>query len=577
MNIKFSKNSWILTAAIILFTALAYMNSIGNDFVWDDHYLIVENDFVKSWDNFPLLFSRKYLSALDQISFVGQKFIGSGEISYRPVSTLTFFIDYHFWGLNPFGFHLTNIFLHIINSILLFFFLYKLLNQKMPAFITALLFALHPVNSEAVAVINFREDLLAMFFLLSSLILYVSLRRALKLHRILLYILSIILYLLALFSKEMAITLPAILILLDHCFPPDKKLPAEKTKSFLFITRGHIGYILASLFFLWVWFFPMARDAGSVWDYFYGHGLCRFLTMAKVAMIYLSWMIVPLNIHATILDFSIIECSLWRLKVVFSFLAWILLTLFIVRSYKKSKPCFFGIMWFLITLTPVMNILLMPNILALRFLYIPSAGFCICAIMLGKELYAKQPPLFLQPSHRRILTISLIAILVFFASLTFIQGYTWRDDLAFQSDRLAFYPNNATTNAETAQALQQRGFEEEAMAFYEQSLRLNPCDPEVRYALGFLYLKQGLFLEARHQFNEILKLTPESRPAKNNLCIILGEQQLYDEAVACFLEIIRQDRQNVDAYAFLATTYKKMGELQKAEEILKEGLANKEK
>lgn len=577
MNIKFCKNSWLLTAAIILFTALAYMNSIGNDFVWDDHFLIVENDFIKSWDNFPLLFSRKYLSVLDQISSVGQKFIGSGELSYRPVSTLTFFIDYHLWGLNPFGFHLTNIILHILNSVLLFFLLTRLFKQKIPAFITALLFALHPVNSEAVAVINFREDLLAMFFLLSSLTLYILLRRALKFRRILLYVLSIILYLLALFSKEMAITLPAILILLDHCFPPDKKLPAKKPKSFLFITRGHIGYILASLFFLWVWFFPMARDAGSVWDYFYGQGLCRFLTMAKVAMIYLSWMIAPLNIHATILDFSIIECSLWRLKVVFSFLAWMLLTLFIVRSYKKSKPCFFGIMWFLVTLAPVMNILLMPNILALRFLYIPSAGFCICAMMLGKELYGKQPPLFLRPFYQRILTVSLIAILAFFASLTFIQGYTWRDDLAFQSDRLAFYPNNPRAMAETAEALRQKGFQQEAITLYQKTIQLDPNDIVTRNSLGSLLLKKGLLLDARRQFEEALKLDPDFTPTKNNLCIVLGVQKKYTEAASCFQEVIRKDNKNFTVYSNLATTYKKMGELQKAEETLKEGMANKEK
>src|SRR3989339_2269897 len=97
----------ILPPTIILISLLLYLNTLPNTFVYDDAYVITENYFIKSWGNLPKLFTKDYLPF-------------SGELSYRPVVTLTYFIDYAIWRLNPFGYHLTNVILHAINCFLLY-------------------------------------------------------------------------------------------------------------------------------------------------------------------------------------------------------------------------------------------------------------------------------------------------------------------------------------------------------------------------------------------------------------------------------------------------------------------------
>lgn len=146
---------------IVILTSLVYANSLKNSFVRDDHIVIVNNDFVKSWKNFPLIFTGDYLTPISEIKHLGTRDIGSGETTYRPVVTISYFIDYSLWKLNPFGYHLTNLLLHIFNAILLYVFINLIAKNKKVALLTSLLFTLHPANSEAVNGIAFREDLLA--------------------------------------------------------------------------------------------------------------------------------------------------------------------------------------------------------------------------------------------------------------------------------------------------------------------------------------------------------------------------------------------------------------------------------
>lgn len=206
----FTKNG--ARAAIILIvtlTSVVYANSLKNSFVGDDFTVLVDNDFVKSWKNFPAIFSRTYLTSVSEIEYLGKRNIGSGELSYRPVVTISYFIDYSLWRLNPFGYHLSNLLLHIFNAILLYIFVDLIVRNKKTALLASLLFALHPVNAEAVNNIAFREGLLALF------------------------------------SKEMSITLPILLVLYDYYFvfqgnlkwkqslkiDPENKMARDKLKE----------------------------------------------------------------------------------------------------------------------------------------------------------------------------------------------------------------------------------------------------------------------------------------------------------------------------------------------------------
>ena len=132
---------------LLILTIGVYSNTLKNGFVFDDYFIIIDNIFIKDWKNLSGLLSKDYFSR-------------SGEATYRPVVTLSYFVDYSLWGLKPYGYHLTNVLIHSVNAVLVFLFVLLLIKGRRAAFLAALLFAVHPVLTEAVNAISLREDLL---------------------------------------------------------------------------------------------------------------------------------------------------------------------------------------------------------------------------------------------------------------------------------------------------------------------------------------------------------------------------------------------------------------------------------
>ena len=278
---------------LIILSFAAYLNTLSNTFVFDDVYVISGNYFIRDWKNFWGLFTSKYFAA-------------SGELSYRPVVTLSYFVDYSLWHLNPLGYHLTNIVLHTLNSTILFFLVQRMVRNMPLAFLASLFFICHPVLSEAVNAISYREDLLAATFFITAFTLYVKLpasnefmyrnlsplgtgmhhgvypeqkqdssaspqndkRRRVQHDSVYhserseesnfyLYPLSLLSYLFALFSKEMAITLPLLIFFFDY-------LIASRHTLTYRILRFYPGYILVTIFYLLVrfrWFHNPDKNA----------------------------------------------------------------------------------------------------------------------------------------------------------------------------------------------------------------------------------------------------------------------------------------------------------------------------
>src|SRR3989304_9471218 len=222
---------------ISLFSILLYLNATYGKFVYDDFKIIVENCFIKEWKYFPKIFTQDYFTI-------------SGEMSYRPIVTISYFIDYAIWRLNPFGFHLTNVILHTLNAVLFYFLLNTVLQNKKIVLFSTLFFVTHLALVETINAVGYREDLLSAPFLLVSLIYFIKSDNLLynkndKRQFTLYYAISLIAYLCALFSKEMAITFPALLFL--FVVFSDQKIWTDIVKRFKGI---YIGYIAVSLFYV---------------------------------------------------------------------------------------------------------------------------------------------------------------------------------------------------------------------------------------------------------------------------------------------------------------------------------------
>src|SRR3989338_4613385 len=197
---KISSSTHILLISLII--TITFSGSLKNDFAWDDSYLITGNDYIKSWSYVPKVFST-------------QLYEGSGMHSnfYRPLQLLSFMADYSLWKLNPFGYHLTSLLLHIFNSILVYLLAAIVCSSLTPAFITSLLFGIAPCISGITYYIPARSDLLMACFMLLSILLFTKYREKKK---IFLYAVSVIFFIFALLSKEMAVILPILLVIMGR-------------------------------------------------------------------------------------------------------------------------------------------------------------------------------------------------------------------------------------------------------------------------------------------------------------------------------------------------------------------------
>lgn len=527
---------------LIFLTVLVYANSIQNAFMWDDHLVIVNNDFVKSWSNLPAIFNKAYLTRFSDINYLGLKDIGSGESSYRPIVTISYFIDYHLWKLNPAGYHVTSLFLHLVNTFLLFALINLLTKNKKIALVASLLFALHPVNAEAVNVISFREDLLVFLFYIASFILYVKSCGCSGGKRAGFYIFSLTAFFLALFSKEMAITLPFLIILYDWFFVFDGKA-RDMLKSF---KSSYAGYFIVCAFYLWVRFFIMVNEAGEPAGYAGGGFYPNILTMSRVFSGYIQWLFFPINIHATLPDdIGMISRSLLDRGVFFSIILLAACVIAAFRLYRNSRHASFAIFWFFITLVPVANIVPITNYMAARYLYIPAAGFCfLMGIFLTGKRFGRD---------------AVIIIVIFYSMFTMIRNMGYKNDFVLWQDMVEKYPKNALAHSSLGSYLKDRGMLDRAIQEYKLALGLDPDYAKDYVSLGACYYYKGLLDEAGIEFKKALELNPYLPAAYINLGSVSGEKGKHEEAIDYFKQALKLDPGYVDAYNNIGVSYAKMG------------------
>lgn len=536
---------------------LVYANSLANKFVWDDALTIVNNDFIKSWKNLPLFFSKSYL-------------VLSCEQTYRPVVTFSYLLDYSIFGLNPFGYHLSSILLHIFNAILLFFFINLITVNKKLALLASLLFALHPVNTEAVNVISFREDLLAYFFYLSSIILYIKLNTCSIAKRKYLYISSLILFLLALLSKEMSITLPIVLILYDYFFVFQKKI----SEIFNNFKSRYLSFIFITLIYIWIEFFWMKNTSVSKVMYPGGNFYTNMLTMSLVFVHYIYLVFFPIFTHLILHGNSFIQHSFFIPKVFFS-ISFIIFCFLIAYKIKNvSKVMSFSIFWFFITLLPVSNIIPINNFIANRYLYLPITGFCLFMATFLLELPNFRIFLLSKSSLLRISRNMIIILLLFYCVFTAIRNFSYRNSIYLWSEMVDIYPDSFEAHSLLAYGLLNDNLPDKAIEEYNIAIALTPrsaITEDYEY-LGVCYYIKGMLDQATDAFNKALQVNPRSDRAYLFLGIILKDKGLYNKAIGYFKQAIDINQNCIKAYNELGITYVKLEKPEDAKKCWQDAL-----
>lgn len=369
LNIAYYKNGisreliylfFLLFLPIILYSPVL-LNS--NGFVWDDPWMLVDNPFVRSLnlDNIRDIFTKQY------------------EGQYSPVNTLYYCVLYALFGLSPFVFHLTNILLHTINSLLVFDLIKRLLSampeKKMEsssfiniAFACSLLFCIATVQVEVVAWISASKVLLYTFFSLLSLLEYIKYIRT---RKPLSYILCLILYILAIGSKEQAIILPLSFLSIDYYLTRNLGIKKQWDKIPMFAIALSAGLISLSI-----------QDAGfqSKFENDYFPFWQRLLLSFYSICQYLVKILLPLRVHS-FYDFPMNPGeplpSIFLVYVpVFGLIVYYLI------KYRKNRELMWGAIFFLINLSLALHLLPLgrDTLMADRYCYIPSIGvFFICS------------------------------------------------------------------------------------------------------------------------------------------------------------------------------------------------------
>lgn len=534
---------------IVVFAVGIYATTLKNGFVYDDEDTIVANEFIKKISNLPKLLGQDY-------------FTGSAEHSYRPVVTLTYFLDYVFYGLKPWGYHLTNIVLHAINGVLLYSFLTLLIppiadvdrrsvlpfSIGQPLIIT-LLFLLNPVQTEAVNSISYREDLLAFLFYMATLNLYIILSRANYVghnpRRVaILYIASCISYLLALFSKEMAVTLPLIV----YCFEYTYKRIKKTGLTSLLMNRYNMGYICITLFYAYLNFYYFSAqftEEGSVKPSIAE----RILTLPGLFLNYLKLSVFPISLSADY-DIGFIS-SFFSSSFILPLMALAILAITYIKIPDRGIA--FGILFFAITLSPVYNVIPLENPMAERYLYLPMAGFMIVLGLMIHHLFEN-----LRPRYAVLKILMLLTIMGSYSFAAIARSNVWKDDFSLWSESASKHPDKARARHNLGLAYSQRGQFDKAISELEAALKLNPNKAKIYLNLGRAYCKSSQFDKALQKLNMALELdlSPVIYYELGNVYLDMGKSE---EAIKYYQDALRLDSSYSPAYNALGTIYNEQG------------------
>jgi protein O-mannosyl-transferase len=441
--------------------------------------------------------------------------------NWHPLTVMSHMLDWNLFGANASGHHLVSLLLHIGAVIFLFLFLNKTTNNLWPSAFAAALFALHPLRVESVAWAAERKDVLSMFFGMACIYAYAFYVERSKLT---LYFLSLILFILALMSKPMLVTLPFILMLLDYWplkrwqgkmySPSINRLIGEKV-PFILLT------VASSILTFWA-----QNKGGSLASVEHLPFFERVANAIISYVAYLEKIFWPFNLAA----FYPFEFSLVLWKILISGLILTGITFVVLYYIRKLPFLFVGWFWYLGTLVPVIGLAQVgKQAMADRYTYLPSIGIFIM-LAWGMSLLFKR-----ENTRQKILFPVAIAILAVLTVLTWKQCGYWRNSIDLWNHVLQTTKDNCMAHNNLAYALIEKGRTEEAIVHYSNAIRIEPNNYDHYTGRGNAYVTLGKHQLAIDDFNKAVSLKAEIFNNKGILCAGLGQ---YHSAIEYFNKAI---------------------------------------
>lgn len=511
---------YIFFFLIVSLSIIIYINTLGNDFIWDDVSFVVSNDFIKNLKFIPLYFTSRHALAKGTLT---------GE-NYRPVLVLSYALDYFFWKLNPAGYHLSNAAFHSANAILLFYLVLLITKDRYVGLFSSLVFLAHPIQTEAVSWVSGRADVLFLFFFLLSFITYLKHKKE---GRLILYFASVLFFSFALLSKEMAATLPFILILYDWLYSKRENLSLNAIRYFPF-------FVVLELYFF-IRFAVIGRFSQG--DYWTGNFYTTFLTMLSGIRYYIKLLLYPVNLCADYLTFPI-STSIRDYRVLLSLLIIFGLLMLSLFLRKRLRHISFSFLWFFVTLGPVMNIIPIRILIAERFLYLPSIGYAIAVAVLFKffSIRYRRSPLF-----RYGLFSFQVALIFIYSYFTVVRNTDWANEIVFNTKIIEKYPQNWRAHHNLALAYMNDNELEKAYGEMKITLESRPGHYRTRMLLANYYIQKDRPEDAINELKYVIAIKPDFVNAYKLLASIYITQERYNDAYRQYQKMFAWDVSNREA------------------------------
>jgi protein O-mannosyl-transferase len=548
MQKLFTRHPEIVISLVLIGLTLVVFGQVRNfDFVnYDDRDYITQNRHVQAgWTRDGVLWAMK------------AKVHGH----WHPLTWLSHMTDAQFFGLDAGFHHLTNLMLHLANTLLLFWVLRRMTGAQYRSAFVAALFALHPLHVEPVAWVAARKDVLSTIFWMLSIGAYIY---YVKRPGVLRYAAVLVLFVLGLMSKAMIVTLPLVLLLLDY-WPlgrwqvqaPSGVINTAAQQPLHKKNQIHLGirlvsekilffFLLGGSAFISVLFMRYERlPEFSLWKIL---PKTEYVLQALVFYVhYIIKMLWPFNL-ATPYPKAEIMPPVWQAVGAAVFLT--VISAWVIDGRKRRPYLFVGWFWYLITLLPVIGLIKFgPHTLADRYTYIALIGLFIIIAWGFPELIAGWR------NRRLVLGVAAGIVVTGCVVISYIQTTTWQNSVTMLTHTVEVTKDNWLAHTNLGVALKDEGRFEEAEFHYKEALRINPKDFMAFTNLGFAKMHQGKYEEGTQQFYEALKRNPKDPQAHFALGVILKDQGNCEEASKHFIESLRLNPRNSKAHVNLGLCY----------------------
>jgi len=526
-----------LTALVAIVVAIVAWPALSARAIWIDDNLYLTESYLVS--------NPSWASAWRVVSEVFAPTVVPGY--YQPLSALSVMLDFALGGgpQNLLPFHVTNLLLHVANTVLVCVFLYLHFRRPWRAVLAGLIFGLHPLTMEAVPWLSERKSLLASFFALWSLVLYVphGQKRDWRFHTG-----SLVMYILSLFSKPTMTPLPVLMLLMDY-WPLrrlNKNAFLEKVPFFI------VGWTSAVITII-------SERIDSTAHQSAGSSIARsFLIVCHDIVFYLYKVVWPVGpaTHYTIPE----PLSFGHPLLLGSVIGTILLIALLVLSLRWTRAIVVGWLFFFIALFPTMGVTGFTWVIVWdKYIYFPWVGLLLPLTWYLGELWGSTPRLALIRLKNVGVLLLVVCVGVFEVAEDRDYLCLWKDSETLCRHMLAETPGVPTLHYALANALILSGKTEEGIQHFREALRLAPHYADAHYDLGVVLGSQGKTQEAADHYREACRLDPRQSKARNNLGTILCGQGRWDEGMQLYREALAINPEFADAHINLGIGLVKLG------------------